>query len=96
MTTRDIAYPNARYYQGPFGPLRDKISVTIGTDDYEPGFDFIITAGDAGDLTYVTLGGTEATETVAAGDTINVGNVPVLCSIIRGSSTVTSVVVGRP
>ena len=60
------------------GPLRDKYSVTVGTDDIDLDGGFIVQAGSAGDITYRTLFGiADQTETVAAGDTIGIGNHPV-------------------
>lgn len=91
-----MAAPDIRNLDQPVGPLRDKFSVTIGTDDYSDPSGFICQVGTAGNITYRTLEGTaDQTETgLSAGDTINVGGIPVLLSAVRGSSTVTSIVVG--
>ena len=80
----------------PLGPLRDKRVITIGTDDFELDTGFICQAGTTGDLTYQTLeGAADQTETIAtAGDSINVAGIPVVLRAVRGSSTVTSIVIG--
>ena len=81
----------------PPGPYRDKRTVTIGTDDFEVHGGFTCQAGSAGNITYRTLFGSEdQTETgLSAGDSIvGPGGVPVLLSAVRGSSTVTSIVIG--
>lgn len=91
-----MAEPDLRRLDSPLGPLRDKFSVTIATDDYEREEGFICQVGTAGDLTYRTLHGEQdQTETgLAAGASINVANVPVVLRAVRGTSTVTSIVVG--
>ena len=88
--------PNLRHQRGPIGPLRDKFTEVIGTDDYELATGFICQVATAGDLTYRTLDGEadQAETGLAIGDTINVGGVPVILVAVRGASTVTSVVVG--
>lgn len=91
--------PNLETQKGPMGPLRDKYTVTIGTDDFvlDSGFICQIAApASSGSITYRTLkGSTDQTEgSLSAGDTINVADVPVVLRAIRGSSTVTSVIVG--
>lgn len=79
------------------GPLGDKLTVTIGTDDYEPGWPFVCQAGTDGDLTYRTVdGATDQTETLTAGDSIQVAGLPVALRAVRGTSTITSIVVGVP
>ena len=88
--------PNLPLLQDPFGPLRDKITVTIGTEDYELPGGFICVAGSTGSLVYRTLiGSADQTETIAAaGDSINVAGIPVVLVAVRGASTVTSIVIG--
>lgn len=80
----------------PLGPLRDKFSVTIGTDDFALESGFICQVGTAGDITYRTLAGlNDQTETaVTAGDIIGIGNHAVVLTHIRGSSTITSAIIG--
>ena len=83
---------------GVVGPLRDKYTETIGTDDFELERGFICVAATTGDITYRTLtGAVDQTETIAtAGTAITVAGVPVLITAVRGSSSVTSIVVGIP
>ena len=88
--------PNLRILDSPLGPLRDKFTITIGTDDYELPDGFLCQVAAAGDLIYRTLEGlADQTETLAIGDVVSVGNVPVVLVAVRGTSTVTSIVVGR-
>ena len=81
----------------PVGPLRDRLVETIGTDDYELESGFICQVNSAGSLTYRTLAGiSDLTQSgLVIGDIINVANIPVLLRVVRGSSTVTSIIVGR-
>ena len=95
-----MATPDLSRRDSPFGPLRDKFSVTIGTDDYVLESGFICQVVTAGNLVYRTLEGlADQTETgLAIGNTINVASVPVVLRAVRGSgagTTVTSIVVGR-
>lgn len=81
----------------PIGPYRDKRIVAIGADDYVHEAGFTCQVAAAGSLTYRTLHGTQdLTEAgLSVGDTISgPGGIPVLLKAIRGSSTVTSVVIG--
>lgn len=81
----------------PIGPLRDRLVVDIGTDDYEPGGGFVCEAAAAGDLDYRTWVG-EADQSQAgmsAGDAVEVAGIPVLLSAVRATSTVARIVVGR-
>ena len=91
-----MARPDLTLLDDPLGPLRDKRIITIGTDDFELDRGFICQAGTTGDLTYRTLDGeADLTETIAtAGDSINVAGIPVVLRAVRGSSTVTSIVIG--
>ena len=90
MATRDL-----RTFSSPVGPLRDKYTLAVGTDDIVIPTGFICQAGSVGDITYMTLfGATPQTETVAEGDIIGLGNHPVLLGTVFGSSTITSIVVG--
>ena len=91
-----MAKPNLSRLDEPFGPLRDKFSETIGTDDYDNPAGFICQLGSGGDITYRTLEGTiDQTESgLSEGDVINVAGIPVVLISVRGSSTVTSIVVG--
>lgn len=87
--------PNAKVIGDPVGPLRGRKTVTIGSEDVEFDAGVIVQAATAGDLVYHPLyGGSDITETVAVGDFPNVAGIPVLVSAIRGSSTVTEVVIG--
>ena len=79
----------------PLGPLRDKRTVDISASDHTDEGGFVCQAGAAGDLTYRTLGGTEQTETLEAGGSVNVGGVMVLLDLVRASATVRSIVVGK-
>ena len=90
---------NAGLWRGPLGPLRDKVTVTIGSADVEFPDGVIVQINlpaAAGTLVYRTLEGEDdQTEAgLAQGDSINVAGVPVVIKTIKGSSTVTSVVVG--
>ena len=90
-----MAAPDLNHFDSPLGPLRDKRTVTIAATDIEFPSGVIVQAATAGDLAYRTLVGTlDATETLAIGDSINVAGIPVVLRVIRGTSTVTSVVVG--
>ena len=88
--------PETRRYELPRGPLRDKRTITIGTDDFELETGFICQAATTGDLIYRTLiGDADQTETIAtAGDSITVSGIPVVLRAVRGASTVTSIVIG--
>ena len=78
--------------------LRSKLIIDISTEDYinERGFIAVVQAD--GDLHYVTLEDDELTETLSAGDTVNVAQVPVALkrvrSVANGNSTVNSIQVG--
>ena len=90
--------PNINNLDSPVGPLRDRYIQTIGVDDVEfPTGVICQVAAPAtgGVLEYQTLVGTaDQTETLAEGEFPNVNGVAVLLKLIRGSSTVTSVVIG--
>lgn len=91
-----MAVPDLTQYDSPLGPLRDKFTETIGTDDYILHDGFICQVGSDGDVTYRTLhGAADQTETLTSGDVVSVGNVPVVLRAVRGASTVTSIIVGR-
>ena len=86
---------NPSLSSGPVGPLKSKLVVAVGNDDLSYPSGIIVQVATAGDITYRPLDSNEdLTETVARGDTIGVGGIPVLIKIIRGSSTITSVVLG--
>ena len=92
--------PNIGKIDDPVGPLRDWYDVTIGTDDYDPGFSFIcqIASSVVGqDIDYRTHSGTtdQQAADVTEGAILGVGNHPGLVRIVRGTSTVTSIIVGR-
>ena len=100
-----MAASDLRYYEGPLGPLRDKFSITLGTDGYENENGFICQVADpgtgasAGKILYDTLEGStqQQEDGLAAGDTINACGIPVLLRRVYGSSggsVVVSVVVG--
>ena len=90
--------PNISKRDLPVGPYRDKRTVAIGSDDFTLEFGFTCQVASTGNLTYRTLEG-EADQTessLAVGDTITgPGGIPVLLRAVRGSSTVTSIVIGR-
>ena len=76
----------------PLGPLRDKRTVDISTDDFEE--DGFVCA--AGDLTYRTVDGkSDQTETLEKGAVVELGGVMVLLQVVRSSSTMDSIVIGR-
>ena len=89
--------PDIRNRDLPVGPPRDKQVITIGTDDFELEFGFICQVNSGGDIDYRTLEGeSDLSETgLSSGDIINVCGIPVLLRAIRGTSTVTSVIIGR-
>lgn len=88
---------NTNLWSGPLGPLRDKRVITVGSDDVLFPLGAIVQAGTTGDLVYITLeGSVELTETIATvGDFIGVAGIPVLIKEVKGTSTVTSIVVGE-
>ena len=76
------------------GPLRNRTTLAAG-NAYENDAGVIVQAAAAGAVTYRTLDGTaDATQTLAAGDVISVGTVPVLVRAIR-DSTAANVVLGH-
>lgn len=80
----------------PVGPLRDKRTVDISTDDHVDDGGFVCQAVKAGTLTYRTLAGVaDQSEPVQAGGTVNVGGVMVLLQLVRSDTTVASIVVGK-
>ena len=95
-----IAMPNItdnRRYPAGIGPVKDKLILTIGNDDYEYPQGFLCTVLSSGDLTYRTLNGTtDITETVTANSQVQAGGQPLLLSAIRSTSTVSSVDIGFP
>ena len=91
-----MSSPNLNQYHEPAGPLRDKRTVSISSDDFVHESGFICQVAGAGNLIYRTLNGeTDQTEAgLSAGDSINVAGVPVILQAVRSSSTVTSIVIG--
>ena len=83
---------------GVIGPLRDKFTVTIGSDDYTIERGFLCVAATTGTIRYRTvLGAADQTETITtAGTAVAVAGVPVVVQTVRGTSTITSIVVGIP
>ena len=83
--------------QGPIGPYRDVFTRNTASDYVNPR-GFTVQAVGAGNLRYRTIDGVaDATETLAAGETFTgPGGVPVLCSIVRGASTVNQIIIGIP
>lgn len=84
-------------YAGPVGPYRDKKSVAIGADDFELETGFTCQVSTAGSITYRTLfGDADQTEAglQAGASIVGPGGVPVLLKAVRGSSTVTGIVIG--
>lgn len=85
------------YGTTPIGPLRDRLVVEIGAEDYAPGGGFVCEAAAAGQLDFRTWAG-QADQSIAgmsAGDAVEVAGVPVLLSAVRATSTVARIVVGR-
>ena len=79
----------------PLGPLRDKRTVDISTSDYEDD-GFVCQVAKAGTLTYRTVSGDEdQTETLAKGDTVNLGGVMVALRAVRASAAIGSIAVGK-
>lgn len=84
----------------PVGPLRDMFQQTIGSDDYELPQGFICQVASnvaSQDLVVRTLEG-DADITfndIAQGTVVGISTHPVLLRAVRGSSTVTSIMVGR-
>ena len=92
-----VPTPNLAKLNLPFGPYRDKRTVTIGTEDFVREAGFTCQVATDGNITYRTLGGDEDEDEtgLSAGDTITgPGSVPVVLSAVRGTSTVTSIVIG--
>lgn len=94
-------FPDISRLDNPVGPLRDVEEVTIGSDDYEQDFGFIcqITSAVASqDITVRTLEGENDIifNDVTQGTVLGMSTHPVLLRAIRGTSTVTTVLVGRP
>ena len=92
--------PDISLIDSPVGPLRDKYLVIIGAADFELPTGFICQIAStvaSQDITYRTLAGTsdQVENDVAQGSIISVGVHPVLLSAVRGSSTVTEIIVGR-
>ena len=75
----------------PVGPLRDKIVVTLGNDDYVLESGFICQIIGTGDVIIRYLEGeADVTETIATtGAILGVGNHPVLCHAIRHTAGTT-------
>lgn len=80
----------------PIGPLRDKRVIDISAGDFQETGGFLCQANGAGDLTYRAFEGEQdQTETVAAGDTINLGGLMVLLKAVRASAAIGSITIGR-
>ena len=88
--------PDLSKFSGPIGPLRDKYTQEIGSEDFTLDKGFVCQVAATGTIKYRTLNGTkDQSETITTvGTVINVAGVPVVLKTIRGDSTVTSVVVG--
>ncbi len=85
-----------QYGSRPLGPLRDKRLVDISAADYVDQGGFVCQVAAAGDLTYRTIGGeADQTDTLKAGDTVNVGGVMVVLIAVRASAAIGSIVAGR-
>ena len=86
--------PNLSRLDQPLGPLRDKFTQDISSEDYERKEGFLCQAAAAGSLTYRTLHGiADQTETVALGDVISLGSIPITLRAVR-TGGIASVVVG--
>ncbi|MCY4670320.1 MAG: hypothetical protein OXC29_20315 [Rhodococcus sp.] len=90
-------------FQGPAGPYKHTETVTIGSDDFELPAGFTCRALTTGTLVYRTmLGKTDQSVNITTlptgGQDIGIGPGGVLTAlrVIRGTSTVTSVLIGRP
>lgn len=80
----------------PLGPLRDKRVIDISADGYDEEGGFVCQVNKAGDLTYRAFDGDEdQTETLAKGDTVNLGGLMVLLTAVRASAAIGSITVGR-
>ena len=89
--------PDLRKRDYPLGPYRDKRTVAISTDDFILESGFTCQVGSDGNITYRTLHGAEdqTESSLDAGDSIvGPGGVPVALQAVRGTSTVTSIVIG--
>lgn len=89
--------PDLSIRETPFGFCRNKHTVMIGASDFDHATGFTCQVAAAGDLTYRALEGEQdVTETgLSAADVITgPGDIPVVLKSIRGTSTVTSVVIG--
>lgn len=94
--TIDTFVPDLRTFRDTVGPLRDKYTVDISTNDFELATGFICQVATAGNLTYQTLAGNadQSENSLAIGTAINVGGIPVILKAVRATSTVTSIVIG--
>lgn len=80
----------------PLGPLRDKRVVDISAADHVDEGGFVCQVAAAGDLTYRAIAGeADQTDTLKAGDTVNVGGVMVALSAVRASAAIGSVIIGK-
>lgn len=80
----------------PIGPLRDKRTVDISAQDFEDKGGFVCQVAKAGDLTYRAVAGeSDQTETLEAGDTVNLGGHMVALRAVRASAAIGSVVIGK-
>ena len=94
-----MAAADLRYRDGLLGPLRGKQTVTIGSEDFKRPQGFIVQVSlpaSGGQLAYVTMDDDELSETLDQGEFPNVCGIAVAVHTIRGSSTVTEVVIGKP
>lgn len=92
----DAPLDASSYGARPLGPLRDKRIVDISAADHVDGSGFVCQVAAAGDLTYRTAAGSaDQTETMAAGDTVNVGGIMVVLSAVRASAAIRSIAVGK-
>ena len=90
--------PNIDNLDYPLPAYRGKRTVTVAADDITFDPPVTVQAASTGNLTYVDSAGNEQTESgLSAGDNIvGPGSGLVYVRTIRGSSTVTSVVIGIP
>ena len=94
--------PDIRNRDLPVGPLRGKLVITMGNDDYVLPNGFICQVVGTGDITYrcVEDDFDQAENIGTTGTIVGVGNHPVLLGIVRGHSngtdtTITALVIGR-
>ena len=90
---RDFRHtPNAE------GRVRSHRTVDISTDDYEDPKGFVFQVAAAGDITFRGIDDDDdsTVEGLAVGGYPQVAGRAVICQVVRASSTVPAIIVGRP